>query len=181
MNGEYSMTLKGQNFGPVEQKGYWCLILVREGDAWKARLQIWNIALAATPPAEPNASPTAEQEKNMVDPEVRNQIEALMKKFQEAYNNRDVATIGSLQTKDIIELRSWQGLASGREAVDKRMEADFATSPGKMVNKLVALYPIGSAICEIADSDVGGNKGHTMIIYVRNGDTWKRSMAYVGF
>jgi len=50
-----------------------------------------------------------------------------------------------------------------------------------MVNKLVALYPIGSAMCEIADSDVGGNKVHTMVIYVRDGDTWKRSMAYVGF
>ena len=51
MNGEYSMTLKGQNFGPVEQKGYWCLILVRDGDAWKPRLQIWNIAQPPTPPA----------------------------------------------------------------------------------------------------------------------------------
>ena len=50
-----------------------------------------------------------------------------------------------------------------------------------MVNKLVALYPIGSAMCKIADSDVGGNKVHTMVIYVREGDTWKRCMAYVGF
>jgi uncharacterized protein (TIGR02246 family) len=46
MNGKYSVTLKGQDFGPVEQKGYWCLILVREGDAWKTRMQIWNV----TPP-----------------------------------------------------------------------------------------------------------------------------------
>jgi ketosteroid isomerase-like protein len=52
MNGEYSMTLKGENFGPVEQKGYWCLILVRDGDAWKPRLQIWNIAQAPPEPAQ---------------------------------------------------------------------------------------------------------------------------------
>jgi ketosteroid isomerase-like protein len=102
-------------------------------------------------------------------------------KFQEAYNNRDAAGIGALLTQDAIEVRSWQGLVSGREAQEKRFEADFAGNPGKMVNKLVALYPIGSAMCEIADSDVGGNKGHSMIIYVRDGDTWKRSMAYIGF
>ena len=46
----------------------------------------------------------------------------------------------------------------GREAIGKRFEADFAMNPGKMVNQLVQLYPIGSAICEIADSDVGGWK-----------------------
>jgi ketosteroid isomerase-like protein len=46
MTGSYSQTIKGENFGPVENKGYFCLILVREGDAWKTRMQIWNI----TPP-----------------------------------------------------------------------------------------------------------------------------------
>jgi ketosteroid isomerase-like protein len=183
MNGEYSVTLKGQDFGPVEQKGYWCLILVREGDAWKARLQIWNIALAPTPPAEPNASPTATQEKSMVAPEVRQQIEALMTKFQEAFNNRDSATVAALHTSGAIELRSWTlprgGLASGRDALKERFEGDFATNPGKMVNKLVALYPIGNAICEITDSDVGGWKAQTVTIYVREGDTWKASIGYV--
>jgi uncharacterized protein (TIGR02246 family) len=52
VNGEYSMTLKGENFGPVEQKGYWCLILVREGDAWKTRMSIWNITPAPAQTAE---------------------------------------------------------------------------------------------------------------------------------
>jgi hypothetical protein len=33
-----------------------------------------------------------------------------------------------------------------------------------LVNKLVALYPIGSAMCEIADSDVGEYKVQTMVI-----------------
>jgi len=51
MNGQYSMTVKGQNFGPVEQKGYWCLILVRQGDAWKTRVLTWNIT-PAPPPAQ---------------------------------------------------------------------------------------------------------------------------------
>ena len=85
----------------------------------------------------------------------------------------------------MIELRSWPkayngGLASGWEALKTRFEADFATNPGKMVKKLVAVYPIGSARCEIADSDVGGLKAQTVTIYVRALDgTWKRCMSYV--
>jgi ketosteroid isomerase-like protein len=51
-NGEYSMTVQGENFGPVEQKGYWSIILVREGDAWKTRMQTWNITPAPAAPAQ---------------------------------------------------------------------------------------------------------------------------------
>jgi ketosteroid isomerase-like protein len=115
----------------------------------------------------------------VVDPQLRQQIEAPFLKFQEAYNNRDATAIGALLTQDAIEVRSWQGLASGRVSQEKIFEADFATNPGKMVNKLVALYPIGSAMCEIADSDVGGYKVQSMVIYVRDGNTWKRCVAYV--
>jgi hypothetical protein len=48
-----------------------------------------------------------------------------------------------------------------------------------MVNKIVALYPIGNAICEIADSDVGGWKAQTTKIYVRQGADWKEKITYV--
>jgi len=48
-----------------------------------------------------------------------------------------------------------------------------------MVNKIVALYPIGNAICEIADSDVGGWKAQTTKIYVRRGADWKAKIIYV--
>jgi ketosteroid isomerase-like protein len=184
MNGEYSMTLKGQNFGPIEQKGYWCLILVRDGDAWKPRLQIWNIAQPPTPPAETNASPTAAQEQSKVDPEVRQQIEALFTKVQEAYNSRDTAAIAGILTADAIQVRSWAasrngGTRSGRQAIEKMFETDFAGNPGKMVNRLVALYPIGSAVCEIADSNVGRWKAQEVTIYVREGDTWKARITYL--
>jgi ketosteroid isomerase-like protein len=177
-NGGWGQIVQGQSGGPIEIKGYFSYVLLREGDAWKFRMETWNITPAAAP-AQTNAAPTSAQEKSMVDPQVRLQIEALFTKFQEAYNNRDLATIGALHSKDAIEVRSWQGLASGGQAIDKRFAADFATNPGKMVNKVVALYPIGSAICEIADSDVGGWKAQTVTIYVREGDTWKATMTYV--
>jgi len=51
-SGEWSLTLKGQNFGPVELKGHWAEIYVRDGDAWKVRMQIWNITPPPAPPAE---------------------------------------------------------------------------------------------------------------------------------
>jgi Domain of unknown function (DUF4440) len=33
--GEWSTTIQGQNFGPIEAKGYFSSINVREGDTWK--------------------------------------------------------------------------------------------------------------------------------------------------
>ena len=54
MNGKYSLTVKGRNFGPVEQKGYLSSILVREGDAWKTRMLTWNV----TPEPAATSSPT---------------------------------------------------------------------------------------------------------------------------
>jgi hypothetical protein len=47
-NGEWSETLQGKDFGPVPLKGYWSEIYVREGDAWKVRMQMWNITPAET-------------------------------------------------------------------------------------------------------------------------------------
>jgi hypothetical protein len=45
-NGEWNTTLQGQNGGPIQLKGYFANIVVREGDDWKVRLDIWNV----TPP-----------------------------------------------------------------------------------------------------------------------------------
>jgi ketosteroid isomerase-like protein len=51
INAKYSLTVKGQNFGPIEQKGNLCSILVRDGNNWKMRMFTWNISPkpAATP------------------------------------------------------------------------------------------------------------------------------------
>jgi len=49
-NGEWSLTLQGQSGGPIQVKGYWSSVDVREGDAWKDRMQIWNLT---PPPATP--------------------------------------------------------------------------------------------------------------------------------
>jgi len=130
-----------------------------------------------------SAFPTFAQEQNAVDPEVRQQIEAVVMKFQDAFNNRDAAALADLYKQDGIEVRSWEGaggaMHSGRQAIEKMFTVDFASNWPKMAEQLVQLYPIGSAICEIADSDVGGWKAQEVTIYAREGDTWKRCLAYV--
>jgi hypothetical protein len=72
-------------------------IWVRDGDTWKNNMMYVNNYYFT-------------QLKNTVDPQVRQQIEAVLLKFQEAYNNRDAAAIAALQTQNAIEVRSWQGL-----------------------------------------------------------------------
>jgi ketosteroid isomerase-like protein len=51
-NGEWSLTLQEKTGDPISLKGYWSEIFVRETDAWKVRMQIWNITRAPAAPAE---------------------------------------------------------------------------------------------------------------------------------
>jgi ketosteroid isomerase-like protein len=187
--GEFDQTYRVEQGNPLRIKGRLLTVLVREGDALKIKVDTFNfagpptVAQQADAPPQTNSAPSAE-EQSKVDPQVRQKIEALMMKFQEAFNSRDTATIATLQNEDMIEVRSWPkanngGLASGREALKTRVEADFATNPGKMVNKLVQLYPIGNALCEITDSDVGGWTAQTVTIWVPEGDSWKTRLTYV--
>jgi uncharacterized protein (TIGR02246 family) len=55
--GKWSATVKGQNFGPVEAKGYWSVI--REGDDRKIRMLTFNQTPA--PPATPSPTTTPKQ------------------------------------------------------------------------------------------------------------------------
>src|ERR1700674_3772372 len=50
-NGEFSETetLQGQNGGPMQVKGYWSAVEVREGDAWKHRMCAFNVTPAPAP------------------------------------------------------------------------------------------------------------------------------------
>ena len=44
--GEWSSTLQGKSGGPIQLKGYWSAINVREGDTWKIKMLTFNM----TPP-----------------------------------------------------------------------------------------------------------------------------------
>ena len=45
-NGEWSFTLQGKSGGPIQLKGYWSAINVREGDGWKIRMLTYNVTPA---------------------------------------------------------------------------------------------------------------------------------------
>jgi ketosteroid isomerase-like protein len=123
--------------------------------------------------------PTLAQQQKAIDAEVRKQIEAVLTEFRDAYNKHDAAAVAALYSPDAVEFRSWGGLLSGQEAIRARFAFDFASSGGEMVTELVQLRPVGNAICQIAHSNVGEWKDETVVIYVRDGDTWKRRMVYV--
>jgi ketosteroid isomerase-like protein len=41
--GEWNETLQGKNGEPIQAKGYWSDILVREGDDWEIQVDAWNV------------------------------------------------------------------------------------------------------------------------------------------
>ena len=87
--------------------------------------------------------------------EVRQQIEAIEMKLQEAYNNRDVAAIAALYTENAVEVWNWAGggTFSGQEAIRKMFADEFAKNPGKMVNTIVQVN-------QTWPGDIWGDDGH---------------------
>jgi len=132
------------------------------------------------------ALPTFAQEQNTVDPEVRQQIEAVSMKYDEAYSKGDAAAIVARYTQDAVEGWGWAsgGIASGQQAIHERYKIRFAataSAPETLARKLVQVYAIGNDICAISEfSHVyrQGSKGYSVTIYVREGDDWKIRMAY---
>ena len=126
------------------------------------------------------ALPLFGQEPQAVSTDVRSQVQAVFVKFQDAYNARDAEGIAATVTQDAVEMRSGAGLAIGRQAMVGRFLQDFRENPGKMVNTILQMYPVGlDGVCVIADLHVGTMHFQTMTLYVRSGSVWKAKMAYV--
>jgi hypothetical protein len=83
------------------------------------------------------------QDKNTVDPQVCEEIEAVFKKLQEAYNKHDAAAFAATYTQDAIELTTDQGPLSGREAIEKRHALDMTSFPGELSHELLQVYQVG--------------------------------------
>jgi hypothetical protein len=125
------------------------------------------------------AVPALAQE-NTVDPEVRQQIEAVHMKFVEAQNKGDAAAIAALFTQDAIQVwygLSEGGLASGQQAIEKRYRATFA-APTPLDSKIIQMFPVGSDICAIMEYKIPTWKGHVITLFGREADDWKIRMAY---
>ena len=128
------------------------------------------------------AVPAVAEEQNTVDPEVRQEIEAVLMKYDEAYNKQDAAAVAALFTPVAVEVLGWDtggGAASGQQAIEKRYAVELAGGMKNHVSKLVQVYPIGSEVCAITKDSVAQWKNTAVRIYVRDADTWKINMAYV--
>jgi len=120
------------------------------------------------------------QEQNTVDPEVRQQIEAVVMKFDEAYK-QNAAALAALYTQNAVQVWGWDtgsGAVSGQQAIEKRFANDLASGLTDHVSKLLQVYPVGDEICAIIKYSVGTWKGYSTKIFVRDADTWKIQMEY---
>jgi ketosteroid isomerase-like protein len=190
-NREWSTTIQGQNFGPIRSKGYVSSIAVREGDVWKKRIQISNVArnyrvgLAIS-----FAVPAFAQQKETIDPKILEQLAAFGEKTREAWNNNDAAALAATYTEDAILVHD-AGPVYGREAIGKYYadlfkQVHFSNHIGKWDQ--YSPHIMGTAGNEIWSNgewsltyQVGGGgptqlKGYWVNIQVREGDAWKTRM-----
>jgi ketosteroid isomerase-like protein len=79
----------------------------------KIRLVVALVGLAIS-----FALPAFAQQKDAADPQIRQQIDALAKKLDEAFNDNDAAAAAALFTEDGIFVTP-QGPIYGREAIEK--------------------------------------------------------------
>jgi hypothetical protein len=129
------------------------------------------------------AMPALAQVQSAVDPEVRQQIEAVTKRREEAYNKYDAAAWAAFYTQDAIDVWSWLsegGAAVGLPAILKRYSDEFASYPAKQSFKVVQVYAIGNEICAVTEFmhyHMYG-KGNTVVVYVHDAEDWKVRFSY---
>jgi uncharacterized protein (TIGR02246 family) len=139
------------------------------------------------------ALPTFAQETNTPDPQLRQQIVALLEKFTEAWNNNDAAALAALYTKDAVFCGGeGSGPHYGREAIEKHFAEGFKLfhfSNHIATPDQYSPHVIGTAGNEVwalgewsmtIQSKNGGNpmqiKGNWGTFLVRDGDGWKARM-----
>ena len=138
------------------------------------------------------ALPTFAQQTDAPDPQLRQQIVALAKKFDDAYNNNDATALAALYTEDAVEVTD-QGPIYGREAIEKHFADVFQkvhvsnhlltvdqNSPHSIGTAGNEMWETGVWSCTITVQGQSGDpiqlKGYHSSIAVREGDAWKKRM-----
>ena len=136
------------------------------------------------------ALPALTQQKDTLDPQLRQVADALSKKFDEAYDNNDAAAVAALFTQDAV-LVTAQGPIYGREAIEKHYAALFQKV--HFSNHVAKPDQYSPHIIDTAGNEMWWNgewnvtlqgqtggpkqaKGYWTSIVVREGDTWKDRM-----
>ena len=121
--------------------------------------------------------PAFAQEKDTVDPQTLQQLQAIDKKFDEAFNKNDAAAVAAFYTEGAVAVTPL-GVFSGRQGIEKYFEGVFQRSHlTDHANKLDHVYTLGTDLCLIGGWAVNSSGvaagGHRTLVCTRNGDTWK--------
>jgi hypothetical protein len=111
-------------------------------------LTLAGLAIAFALPALAQEQNSVDPEVRSADPELRQQIEAAIMKYEEAYKY-DAAAVAALYTKNAIEVVAWEpaaDVAVGQQAIEKRYASLFVSSPRKLSHNVVQVYMIGNEI-----------------------------------
>ena len=135
------------------------------------------------------ALPTLAQQKETVDPQIIEQLNAVSKKYDEADNNNDAAALAALFTEDAVFVTD-KGPVYGRQAIEKWFANDF--QEWHHSNHIGKRDPDSPRIIGTADNIASNGewsltiqgktgypiqlKGHWSAIDTREGDTWKIRM-----
>jgi uncharacterized protein (TIGR02246 family) len=132
-----------------------------------------------------SALPTFGQQKEKIDPQIIEQLNAIAKKYNEAINNHDAAAMGALFTEDAIFVTN-TGPVYGREAIEKWYADGFKAFQPK--NNTATVDPHSVRMLgpdnltntgDWSETDKGKNgedvpsKGYWTTIDTRQGDAWK--------
>jgi len=123
--------------------------------------------------------PALAQEQSTIDPEVRQQIEAALTNFDEAYNKHDAAAVAALFTLDATQVWAWEsagGVASGQEVIKKRYETVLAATPPSKPASLYRSIQSANEIFAISRATMAGDPWDCVTIYVHELDQWKIRM-----
>lgn len=136
------------------------------------------------------ALPTFAQQKDAVDPQITEKLNANIKAFDEAVNNNDAAAIAALFTEDAVFVTD-RGPVYGRKAIEKWYADVFqGWHPKNHIGKKDpdSVRYIGTPGNEIwsngewSESGQGKNgeaipiKGYWSAVDIREGDAWKIRM-----
>jgi ketosteroid isomerase-like protein len=142
------------------------------------------------------ALPIFAQQKDTPDPQLREQLLALAKKFEEAWNNNDADALAALFTKDAVLIEE-SGPVYGREAIKKHYADLFqnvhfsnnhtmysdpnSNSPHAIGTDGNMMWENGewSATWQVKGGEPVQGKGFHASIAVREDGVWKKRMVMV--
>ena len=132
------------------------------------------------------ALPTFAQQKETVDPQIIEKLNALFKKVDEAFNNNDAAAYAALRTEDTIFVTE-AGPLYGRQALEKQFAEWFKGT--HFSNHILKGDPNSFRVVGTADKIASNGewsetleppngkpfqlKGYYLAICTREGDAWK--------